>query len=92
MNLLNSAYKEMTAIKDQKAGMKPRYESSLLKPFIPDSSGLNPIQKFSEKLSEIVMKRPINTMPVRPPPFEVDRGRKMPSFGYRPLIHHKMDV
>jgi hypothetical protein len=86
MNLLNKAYQEMRAIKDQKEGMKPRYESTLLKPFTTDSSGTAPIQKFSDKLSELVMKRPINTtMPV-------DRGSKMPSFGYRPLIHHKMAI
>jgi hypothetical protein len=97
MNLLRKAFQEMTAIKDVKEGRVPRYESTVLKPFTPDSSGTAPIQKFSDKLRDIIINRPINTtMPVRPPPFEVDRGRKMPavipSFSYRPLIHHKMAV
>jgi len=96
MNLLKKAFQEMTAIKDINEGRVPRYESSLLNNFKNNSSG------FSDKLRDIIINRPINrptTMPVRPPPvrpppFEVDRGRKMPavmpSFDYKPLIHHKM--
>jgi hypothetical protein len=58
MNLIRKAFQEMTALKDVKEGRVPRYESSVLKPFIKDDKGFSPIQKFSDKLNQIVMNRP----------------------------------
>jgi hypothetical protein len=74
MNLIRKAFQEMTALKDVKEGRVPRYESSVLKPFIKDEKGFSPIQKFSDKLNQIVMNRPaIKPAVMRPTYFEIKK-------------------